>query len=29
MKQKLAIINARFDALKQDLLPFLRGHTAA
>ncbi len=29
LKQKLVIINARFDALKQDLLPFLRGHTAA
>jgi hypothetical protein len=28
-KQQLVIINARFDALKQDLLPFLRGHAAA
>jgi hypothetical protein len=29
LKQQLVIINAIFDALKQELLLFLRGHAAA
>jgi hypothetical protein len=29
VKHQLVIINATFDAMKQDLLPFLRGHAAA
>ncbi len=29
LKQQLVIINSRFDALKHELLTFLRGHAAA
>jgi hypothetical protein len=29
LKQQLVIIIARFDALKKELLPFLRGHAQA